>query len=230
MWRDFPEKVVAKTGCPAVVYSRSGCGNSQALGEPRKLRYLHDEACLVLPELLEKLSISSPVFLGHSDGGSIALIYAGTHDDAKGLVLLAPHVFVEELSLRNITAVRRQFETTAMLEKLGRYHKDPSSTFWGWNNIWLHPDFRSWNIEEFLPRITCPVLAIQGLDDQYGTLAQLEAIESQIPVPVERLHLANCRHSPHRDQPAQVLEAVGNFVSKMAETPSVSRSPAAGIV
>jgi pimeloyl-ACP methyl ester carboxylesterase len=136
------------------------------------------------------------------------------HDGVLGLVLLAPHVFVEDLSVASIAEAKTSFETTNLPEKLARHHRDAASTFWGWNNIWLRPDFRAWNIEEYLPRITCPILAIQGLDDQYGTIAQVQAIAQQSGGPVEILPLAECRHSPQRDQPEAVLAAIAGFVKR----------------
>ncbi|MGB7542497.1 MAG: alpha/beta hydrolase [Burkholderiales bacterium] len=215
MWRDFPRQAAAATGCPAVVYSRYGYGNSETFGEPRRVDYMHDEALEVLPELLDKLGIAEPVLVGHSDGGSIALIYAGARDRVKGLVVLAPHVFVEDISVTSIAEAKTVFETTDLPQKLGRHHADAVKTFRGWNDIWLHPDFRRWNIEEYLPRIHCPVLAIQGFDDEYGTMAQLDAISKQAGSTVELLRLADCRHSPHRDQPAAVIEAMSRFISRL---------------
>jgi pimeloyl-ACP methyl ester carboxylesterase len=215
LWRDFPEQIVARTGCDAVVYSRYGHGNSDVLQEAREVRFMHDEALLVLPELLEKLSICEPVLIGHSDGGSIAIIHAGAGNAVRGLVLMAPHVFGEEWGLKSIAEAKVAFETTDLPQKLGRHHLDAAKTFWGWNNVWLLPGFRSWNLEEYLPQITCPVLAIQGFDDQYGTMAQLDAIAAQAGGPVETLRLQNCRHSPHRDQPESVIEAITHFLSKM---------------
>jgi len=220
LWRDFPSSVAARTGCPVLVYSRYGHGNSEILDGPRNVNYMHDEALEVLPELLEKLSIRAPVFLGHSDGGSIALIYAGAYDRLKGLILLAPHVFVEEISVTSIAAAKVAFETTDLPMRMQRHHRDAEKAFWGWNNIWLHTDFRSWNIEEYLPRITCPVLAIQGFEDEYGTMAQLEAIRNQTAGSVEILELPNCKHSPHRDQPDLVLEAVAAFIEKLVRDAS----------
>jgi pimeloyl-ACP methyl ester carboxylesterase len=211
-WRDFPAQVAGATGCPATIYSRYGSGASDLLTEPRPVTYMHDEALHSLPDLLSQLQITNPILIGHSDGGSIALIYAGTGNCVRGLVLLAPHVFVEDLSVASIAAAKIKFETTELAARLGRYHRDPASTFWGWNNIWLHPDFRRWNIEEYLPRITCPILAIQGLDDEYGSMAQVDAIARQSPAPVEILALSNCRHSAHRDQPDAVLAAITKFV------------------
>ena len=215
MWRDFPRNLAERAGCPAIVYSRYGYGNSELFQGERQVGYLHDEARRDLPQLLDALDITTPILFGHSDGASIALIYAGTNHPAKALILLAPHVFVEELTIKNIAAVKLAFESTDMPEKLARYHQNPQSVFGSWNSTWLHPDFRSWNIEEFLPQITCPVLAIQGLDDPYGTLAQLDAIERGVPARVERVHLDNCRHSPHRDHPGRVLELTSAFLDSL---------------
>src|SRR3954452_4643442 len=212
-WKDFPERVAAAAGCPVTVYSRYGSGNSDLLMESRAVRYMHDEALESLPDLLSQLEIENPILIGHSDGASIAIIYAGAHDHVRGLVLLAPHVFVEGLSVASIAEAKGKFETTTFPEKLARHHRDAARTFWGWNNIWLHPDFRSWNIGEYLPRISCPILVIQGLDDQYGTSKQLEAIAIQCVSPVKTLLLRDCRHSPQRDQPEAVLNSISNFVS-----------------
>src|SRR5258708_23295957 len=208
MWRDFPRKAAAATGCAAVVYSRYGYGQSEVLSGPRAVDYMHVEALEVLPEVLEQLGLRDPVLVRHSDGGSIALIHAAMNHSVKGLVVMAPHVFVEDISVKSIAEAKTAFEETGLAQKLGRYHADAAKTFWGWNDIWLDPDFRSWSIEEVLPRIHCPVLAIQGFDDEYGTMAQLEAIAGQTGGPIELLRLAGCRHSPHRDQPAVVLEAL----------------------
>src|SRR5579864_4470577 len=228
LWKDFPARVAAATGCPVTVYSRYGHGASDPLTEPRPVRFMHDEALHVLSDLLAQLHIEDPILIGHSDGGSIALIFAGSNQAGssravsapasanhrvRGLVLLAPHVFVEDLSIASITQAKVNFETTNLPEKLVRHHSDAARTFSGWNDIWLHPDFRSWNIEEFLPRIRCPILAIQGLDDEYGTMAQVEAIKAKSGGPVEILALENCRHSAHRDQPDAVLQAITKFVT-----------------
>ena len=212
MWRDFPEKVAQATGCSVLAYSRYGYGGSDVLHEPRGVNYMHDEALVALPELLEKLSIRDPVLVGHSDGGSIALIYTAARG-AKGLIVLAPHVFVEDLSVKSIAEAKTAFQTTDLPQKLARHHADAARTFWGWNDIWLHPDFRRWNIEEYLPRVRCPMLAIQGFDDEYGTMAQLDAIASQAGGPVELLRLSDCRHSPHRDQPERVIAATVDFIA-----------------
>ena len=215
MWRDFPAKAAAAAGCAAIVYSRYGYGRSEVLNAPHGIDYMHREALEALPDLLGELEVREPVLVGHSDGGSIALIHAAAHREVAGLVVMAPHVFVEDVSVKSIAEAKTAFETGDLPQKLARYHADAAKTFWGWNDIWLQPDFRAWNIEDRLPRICCPMLAIQGFDDEYGTMAQLEAIAKQAGGPVELLRLANCRHSPHRDQPAVVIEAISRFVDRL---------------
>jgi pimeloyl-ACP methyl ester carboxylesterase len=215
-WREFPSQLAAATGCPIVIYSRYGYGSSDLLEAPFGVDYMHREALEALPELLGKLGIAAPVLVGHSDGASIALIYAGAKNALRGLVALAPHVFVEDLSVKSIAEAKVAFETTDLPEKLGRHHVDPRKTFYRWNDIWLHPDFRRWNIESFLPAITCPVLAIQGYDDEYGTMAQLDAIAVQVGGPCEVVGLADCGHRVHRDQPEQALAAIARFVDEIA--------------
>jgi pimeloyl-ACP methyl ester carboxylesterase len=216
-WRDFPAHVAAETGCRTLVYNRYGYGNSDVLAERRvTVRFMHDEALVALPELLAKLEIESPVLVGHSDGASIALIYAGAGHAVRGLAVMAPHVFVEDNGLRSIERVKQQFETTDLAERLGRYHRDARRTFYLWNDAWLDPQFRRWNIEEYLPSISAPVLAIQGTDDEYGTMAQLKSICGKVNGPCETLELAGCGHSPHRDQPDAVLAAITRFVRSLA--------------
>lgn len=215
MWRDFPGRAAHAAGCNAVVYSRYGYGLSDPLRGDRGVRYMHDEALIALPELLDRLGVHRPILVGHSDGGSIALIHAGgAGRPVAGLVLMAPHVFVEDISVASIAAAKQAYETTDLRAKLARYHADADSAFWGWNRIWLHPEFRQWNIEEYLPAIDCPVLAIQGEDDEYGTMEQLDRI-GRGAGDVELLALADCRHSPHKDQPAAVIDAITRFVDRL---------------
>jgi pimeloyl-ACP methyl ester carboxylesterase len=215
MWRDFPSRVAHATNCNALVYSRYGYGNSEPLREPRTVSYMHDEALATLPELLDQLAIDRPILVGHSDGGSIALIHAGgARHSVGGLVLMTPHVLVEDISIASIAAAKVTYETGDLRAKLARYHADVDSAFWGWNRIWLHPDFRRWNIEDYLPRISCPVIAMQGEDDEYGSMEQLARIGRQV-ADVELLTLKDCRHSPHRDQPEAVIEAITFFVDRI---------------
>lgn len=214
-WRDFPRQVVDATGCTALVYSRYGYGNSDPLTEPRGVDFMHTEALHALPELFNKLNVEKPILFGHSDGASISLIYAGgTQRPVTGLILMAPHVFVEDVCITSIEAAKHTYETTDLRERLQRHHADPDSTFRGWNDVWLNPDFRRWNIEEYLPAIACPILAIQGENDEYGTIEQIERI-ARGARDVELLKLPACRHSPHRDQPHAVLDAVARFVGEL---------------
>ena len=217
MWRDFPERCAQASGCRGLVYSRFGYGKSDALVGPRAAAFMHDEALKSLPELLDRLGIDRPVLFGHSDGASIALIHAGgSGRRLRGVVAMAPHVMVEEKGIRAIEATKRRYESADLRMKLARYHADPDSAFWGWNNIWLNRDFRSWNIEAYLPKIHCPVLLIQGEDDEYGTMDQIERIESAVPG-VETLKLKDCGHSPHRDQPEAVIKTVVRFVERSGQ-------------
>jgi pimeloyl-ACP methyl ester carboxylesterase len=215
MWKDFPERIAEATGCGLLVYSRYGHGGSERLAEKREVDFMHHEAQVVLPELLERCEIRAPILLGHSDGGSICILYAATAArKPKALVLEAPHVFVEDLSVSSIAKMRATYQTTDLPKKLARHHDHVDETFWGWNDIWLDPQFRSWNIEEYLDDIACPLLVIQGEDDEYGTLAQVEAIKSRVPG-TEALVLRKCGHSPHRDQPEKTLEAITKFVQRV---------------
>jgi pimeloyl-ACP methyl ester carboxylesterase len=217
-WRDFPQKVAEATGCRALVYDRYGYGNSDVLEEARAgVRFMHDGALKELPDLLMNLKIVNPILVGHSDGASIALIYAGTHP-VRGLAVMAPHVFVEEFNLKSIRDLNAGFETSGLAERLGKYHRDARKTFHLWADAWLDPEFRKWNIEEYLPGLRCPVLAIQGEGDQYGTMAQLDAIARQVKGSCERLMLPDCGHAPFRDQPEKVLKSVSDFIGKILGT------------
>jgi len=219
LWKQFPRQVVDATGSPALVYSRYGYGKSERLAFARKVDYMHREALDVLPEVLDQLGIEAPVLIGHSDGASIALIHAGAGKrPVRGVVAMAPHVFVEDITVQSIAEAKVTFESTDLAERLGRYHDDVVSTFRGWNDIWLHPDFRRWNIEEYLADIRCPVLLIQGEDDQYGTAAQVEAIARQVSGPVETVVLPDCAHSPHQSiQKDATLAAIAGFVRDLSE-------------
>ena len=224
LWKDFPQRLASRTGCGILVYSRYGHGNSDRLLEKRPVEFMHHEGEVVLPELLEKLNITRPILLGHSDGGSIALIFAGKYPDRPcALILEAPHVFVEDLSVASITEAKVAYLTTDLPRKLGRYHRHVDATFWGWNDIWLDPQFRSWNVEEYLPAIRCPILCIQGEEDEYGTIAQVKAVQARVPA-TEILILPNCRHSPHRDQAEATLERMVRFVAAVEGNEETTRA------
>ncbi|WP_374477243.1 alpha/beta fold hydrolase [Zoogloea sp.] len=215
MWRDFPQRLADATGCAAILYSRHGYGRSTPLAAPRNVRYMHEEALETLPALLDALDVEKPFLFGHSDGGSISLIHAGgAGRDLTGVIVMAPHVFVEEVALVNIRVADEAYRMGDLRSRLARHHGDVDSAFRGWNDIWLHPEFRDWNIEGYLPTIPCPVLAIQGEDDEYGTMEQLERI-ARGARDVELVKLADCRHSPHKDQPEAVIAAVTGFVADL---------------
>jgi pimeloyl-ACP methyl ester carboxylesterase len=228
MWRDFPQALVDAAGAPGLVYSRPGYGGSSRVPGARHPQYMHEEALRVLPALLDHLQIAAPVLFGHSDGGSIALIHAGGSGRAvSGVIALAPHVMVEPESIAGISAAREAWLNADLRARLARHHDDPDGTFWGWNDIWLSPEFRAWNIEQYLPHIACAVLAIQGLEDQYGTLEQIRRIGRGVPR-VQMLELEHCGHSPHRDQPAAVLSASTAFIGSLSNSVASSSSNGPG--
>jgi pimeloyl-ACP methyl ester carboxylesterase len=219
MWRDFPSRLCDALGWRGLVYSRPGYGRST----PRKPDerwapdFMHQQALEVLPALLEALGIDTrqqpPWLFGHSDGGSIALIHAAHHPKrVAGAIVLAPHILVEGVSLHSIERARVAFEQNDLREQLARHHSDPDSAFLGWNNAWLSPAFKSWNLATELTHLCCPLLAIQGVDDEYGTLEQVRGIARAAPQ-TQPLELLQCRHSPHRDQPEAVIAAVQRFVN-----------------
>ncbi len=214
-WRDFPRTLAAAAGCRALVYARRGHGQSDPLAAPRTPGFMHVEAFEVLPQVLAQLQIERPVMFGHSDGASIALLFAGGGHAVRGLVLEAPHVFVEDRSITGIEAAGRAYQDTDLRHKLARFHADADAMFRGWNEIWLSPGFRAWNIEDYLPRIQCPVLAIQGEQDAYGTMAQIDAVAAQVPGDVSLLKLERCGHVPHRDQGEKVLACALRFIKHL---------------
>ena len=201
-----------------MVYSRHGHGSSAVVDEPRRIDYMHHEADAVLPELLDRLGIVRPVLIGHSDGASIALLYAGAGHSVAGLVLLAPHVFVEDRSIAGIEAARDAYRRGDLAQRMARYHRNADTTFRGWNDVWLSPDFRSWNITERLPTIDCPVLLIQGADDQYGSVAQLDAIDRGVRGPCRRVVVPGVGHSPHLEAPDVTRQAPSSSSSASSTT------------
>ena len=216
MWRDFPARLCAAAGVRGLVYSRPGYGQStpRPVEEHWQPDFMHRQAREVLPALLRQLGVERPWLFGHSDGGSIALLHAAAFPEAlRGAVVLAPHILVEDVSVTSIRKAREAYLTTDLKQKLARYHDDVDSAFWGWNDVWLSQAFRSWSIEEELRAIRCPLLAIQGLDDEYGTLEQVRGIARRVPQ-AEVLELAQCGHSPHKDQADAVINAVTAFLRR----------------
>lgn len=216
MWRDFPDRVAAATGCGALVYSRLGYGASDPVTGPRPVRFMHDEALDVLPAVIQHFELQDVVLFGHSDGASISIIYTGSKiGQVRALVLEAPHVFVEPVCVESIARMEEAYETTGLRQRLARRHgENADSMFRTWTDVWLRSEFLRWNIEEYLPAIASPVLVIQGEDDEYGTVRQVEAVVSQVQGPVEALVLPRCGHSPHKDQPDRVLDAAAGFIRR----------------
>jgi len=212
MWRDYPQQLCDALGVRGLVYSRPGYGQST----PREVHehwapdFMHVQAHEVLPALLKALSVTqAPWLFGHSDGASITLLYAARHATA-GVMVLAPHIRVEDVSVTSIAQAKEAYVNTDLRQRLARYHADVDSAFWGWNRIWLSSEFRNWSIEKELSSITCPVLAVQGINDEYGTLAQIRDIQQHVPH-TQLLELENCGHSPHRDQPQALTQACVSF-------------------
>ena len=220
MWRDFPQRLCERAGTRGLVYSRPGYGRSTVRDaqEAWGLDFMHRQALEVLPALLDALEVDTkrraPWLFGHSDGGSISLLYAAHFPDRlAGAIVLAPHIVVEDLSVTSIEKARTAYLQTDLRQRLAKYHDDPDSAFWGWNRIWLHPPFREWSIESEIASIRCPLLAVQGLQDEYGTLEQIRGIARRV-AQTQTLELAECGHSPHRDQPEPLLEAATQFIER----------------
>jgi len=219
MWKDFPQRFCEANGFTGLVFSRYGYGQStpRPADEHWPVTFMHAQAHEVLPQFLDKLGVSRPWLFGHSDGGSIALLHAAWFSDRlSGIVVAAPHIFVEDLSITSIEQARETYQSTNLRDKLARYHQDVDSAFWGWNNIWLDPAFRAWNIEDCLPQIGCPVLAVQGEQDEYGTLEQVYGIRRKVPQ-CRLLILPDCGHSPHRDQPERLTREAGAFIREASK-------------
>lgn len=219
IWRDFPRLLAAETGCAALVSSRRGYGSSGPATLPRPTRYLHHEAQVVLPELLRTLNVQQHVLIGHSDGGSIALIYAAQPQiGLKGAITEAAHVFKEQLSHDGILEAREAYQSGDLRRRLSRYHQDVDNAFWGWNDVWLSEEFWHWNLEQFLPSIRVPLLVIQGEQDQYGTVRQVQAIVDGAGGPADPLILPDCAHIPHREAAEATFQAMSRFIRQVTRT------------
>jgi pimeloyl-ACP methyl ester carboxylesterase len=218
MWKDFPQRLCEAANCRGLVYSRPGYGKSspRAADDAWQPDFMHRQAFEVLPALFKALKINAevekPWLFGHSDGGSIALLFAAKYPiNTAGTIVLAPHILVEEISISSIEKAKLAYQTTDLHSKLARFHNDVDSAFWGWNDIWLSPEFRHWNLTKAIKTINCPLLAVQGLDDEYGTMEQIHGIKRVLPH-TQLLVLNNCGHSPHRDQPNVLIEACTAFI------------------
>jgi pimeloyl-ACP methyl ester carboxylesterase len=219
LWRDFPDRLAAATGLGALVYSRAGYAGSSPVPLPRPLDYMQREGREVLGPVMDAAGIAEAVLVGHSDGGSIALVHAGAADPrrrVRAVITEAPHVFCEELTVRSIEQARDAYVNGDLRARLARHHKENvDCAFWGWNQAWLDPGFLRWNIEEYLPGIRVPVQVIQGRDDPYGTEEQIRRIQRGVPGPVEAVLLDACGHSPHREQEHATLEAMVSFLARV---------------
>jgi pimeloyl-ACP methyl ester carboxylesterase len=213
LWGEFPEQLQAATGAGVLAYSRAGYGASTPVKLPRPIDYMHIEAMDVLPKLLDAIGFKRGLLCGHSDGASIAAIYAGAHQDhrVQGVVMIAPHFIVEDISVRSIAEIKQAYETTNLKEKLARWHKDVDNAFYGWNGAWLDPTFRNWDISEYLAYIRVPVAILQGVDDQYGTMRQVEIAQQECYCPVDVTIIPGAGHSPQREAPGPTLQAVAEF-------------------
>jgi pimeloyl-ACP methyl ester carboxylesterase len=215
LWGDFPEKLQAATNTCVFAYSRAGYGASSPVKLPRPLDYMHIEALDVLPKLLDAIGFQRGMLLGHSDGASIAAIYAGSHQDhrVQGIALMAPHFIVEDISVASIADIKRAYETSELKAKLTRWHRDVDNAFYGWNGAWLDPKFRDWDISEYLAYIRVPVTILQGVDDQYGTMRQVEIAREECYCPVDVVVIPGAGHSPHREAPKVTLDAISDFAN-----------------
>jgi pimeloyl-ACP methyl ester carboxylesterase len=214
LWRDFPAKLQAETGCGVLAYSRFGYGHSDPIVLPRPMTYMHDEAIKILPDVLDKAGVQRAVLVGHSDGGSIAAIHAGAIQDRRlaGIVMIAAHFFVEDLNVAAIQQIKETYESGDLRARLARYHQDVDGAFYGWNGAWLDPRFRAFDITGYLEAIRIPVLALQGVDDPYGSDEQLRVLERHVRAPAKTRLIAGARHSPHLESPAETLSAIAAFV------------------
>ena len=228
MWNDFPDKVAAATGCGVFVYSRAGYGQSSPVPLPRKLDYMHDEANKTLPRLLDAIGFQRGLLLGHSDGASIAAIYAGSHQDHRvgGLILMAPHFIVEDVSVASIAEARDAYNNGDLRARLSKYHADVDNAFRGWNDVWLDNDFRQWDISEELAYIRVPILIVQGEGDQYGTVKQIEIAQEECYCPVDVALLPGVKHSPHREGQEATLKLVAEFTGRVLQEPGQAASAA----
>jgi pimeloyl-ACP methyl ester carboxylesterase len=215
LWGDFPDRLQAATSTCVFVYSRAGYGASTPVKLPRPLDYMHIEALEVLPKLLERIGFRRGLLVGHSDGASIAAIYAGGVQDhrVRGLALIAPHFVVEDISVASIAAIKTAYETTGLKSKLARWHKDVDNAFYGWNGAWLDPGFREWDISEYLAYIRVPIAILQGVDDEYGTIRQVEIASEECYCPVDVTEIPGAGHQPHREAPGATLDAVSEFAN-----------------
>jgi pimeloyl-ACP methyl ester carboxylesterase len=229
LWGEFPEKLQAATGAGIFLYSRAGYGASTPVQLPRPIDYMHTEALDVLPKLLDQIGFRRGLLLGHSDGASIAAIYAGSHQDhrVEGVAMIAPHFIVEDVSVTSIAKIKTAYETTEFKAKLARWHRDVDNAFYGWNGAWLNPAFRDWDISEYLAYIRVPIAILQGLDDEYGTMRQVEIAREECYCPVDVTVIPGAGHAPHREAPGAALDAIQEFANAVLRVQDGSQGRAA---
>jgi pimeloyl-ACP methyl ester carboxylesterase len=229
LWGDFPSSLQAATGAGVFAYSRAGYGASTPVKLPRPMDYMHIEALDVLPKLLDAIGFRRGLLLGHSDGASIAAIYAGGHQDhrVQGIALIAPHFIIEDVGLASIARIKTAYETTELKAKLARWHKDVDNAFYGWNSAWLDPTFHNWDISEYLAYIRVPIAILQGVDDEYGTMRQIEIAQEECYCPVDVTEIPGAGHSPHREAPGQTLNAISDFANAVLRDDEGSQGRAA---
>lgn len=217
LWRDFPSRLTKATNLGVVAYSRAGYGQSDPAVLPRPLDYMTREAVEILPAVLNQIGVKRAILVGHSDGATIAAIHAGSVFDPRirGLVVMAPHFFTEPMGLKEIANAKQAYDSGGLKDRMAKYHADPDNTFRGWNDSWLNPDFKRWNVTEVLDYIRVPVLALQGVQDQYGTWAQIEVIEERCYAPIDAVPIENCHHSPFLDQPDQTVGEIADFCARL---------------
>jgi pimeloyl-ACP methyl ester carboxylesterase len=229
LWGDFPDRLQAATGAGVFLYSRAGYGASTPVKLPRPVDYMHVEALDVLPKLLDQIGFRRGLLLGHSDGASIATIYAGSHQDhrVEGVAMIAPHFIVEDVSVASIAAIKTAYETTELKVKLQRWHRNVDNAFYGWNGAWLNPAFRNWDISEYLAYVRVPVAILQGADDEYGTMRQVEIAQEECYCPVDVTVIPGAGHQPHREAPEATLDAIQEFANAVLHVHDGSQGRAA---
>jgi len=229
LWGDFPQQLQAATGAGIFLYSRAGYGASTPVKLPRAVDYMHTEALDVLPKLLDQIGFRRGLLLGHSDGASIAAIYAGSHQDhrVEGVAMIAPHFIVEDVSVASIARIKTAYETSELKAKLKRWHRDVDNAFYGWNGAWLNPEFRNWDISEYLAYIRVPIAILQGVDDEYGTMRQVEIAREECYCPVDVTVIPGAGHAPHREAPGATLDAIQEFANAVLRVHDGSQGRAA---
>ena len=229
LWGDFPRQLQAATGAGIFLYSRAGYGASTPVKLPRAVDYMHTEALDVLPKLLDQIGFRRGLLLGHSDGASIAAIYAGSHQDhrVEGVAMIAPHFIVEDVSVASIARIKTAYETSELKAKLKRWHRDVDNAFYGWNGAWLNPEFRNWDISEYLAYIRVPIAILQGVDDEYGTMRQVEIAREECYCPVDVTVIPGAGHAPHREAPGATLDAIQEFANAVLRVHDGSQGRAA---